>query len=258
VRKLAPDLTPVAELSADVAEPKAFHVPFVTLRDHRAGTVTRVGQPSGLSIDRWSDASGMRRWGLGLDVSHLELIGDAAPSARFTLTDQALVSLELVDAASGRSITRRAVGTLPAGIHTIPLADADLHAAASVGSARVRVSAVSSYPGGATASALASRSLGGSTSGTGASRMLANSPNPVQSWTRIRFVLSSGDAAPVLRLYDASGRLVRSFPARFAPGLNEVVWDGTDDGGRPLPAGVYLSRLVVGAKAYDHKMVLAR
>jgi hypothetical protein len=256
VRKYAPDLTRVAELSGAVAHPKAFHVPFVTVRDHRAGTTTRVGQPSGLSVDQWTDASGMRRWGLGLDVANVSLEGDGAPSARFTLTDQAQVTLELVDAANGRSLARHPVGTLAAGIHTLPISDADLRAASAAGSALVRIAAVSSYPGGPSASALASRPLGNGVAPT-ASRMLGNSPNPVRPWTRIRFLLSSGgDAA--LRIYDASGRLVRSFDSRFTPGLNEVVWNGTDDRGHALPAGVYLSRLVVGAKAFDHKMVLVR
>ncbi len=44
-----------------------------------------------------------------------------------------------------------------------------------------------------------------------------------------------------LELFDASGRLVRaiSWPA----GRSGVTWDGSDEQGRPLPAGLYLARI---------------
>ena len=259
VRKFAPDLAAVAELHTDVAQPRSFHVPFVTVRDHRAGSVTRVGQPTALSVDQWSDASGMRQWGLGLDVSQLAMVGGDAPAAHFTLTDQASVTLELLSASSGRSLTRRSAGTLPAGIHTIPLAAEDLRAASGAGEVMVRVGAVSSYPNGPSASAQTKLSLGGAQVLPSRPTLLGNSPNPVRPWTRISFLLSGGsDGAVSLRLFDAGGRLVRTFEPRFSPGLNEVVWNGTDDQGRTLPAGVYLYRLKVGAQEFNHKMVLVR
>jgi hypothetical protein len=259
VRKYGPDLTAVADLKTDLVRPRSFHVPFVTVHDHRTGAITRVGQPTGLSVDQWSDQSGLRQWSLGLDVSQLAMVGGDQPAARFTLTDQAAVSLELLDAASGRSLVRRALGTLPAGIHTLPLREEDLRAASAAGQIMVRIGAVSSYPDGPSASALASFSPGGGTAVPSQSRLLGNSPNPVRPWTRISFLLSGTEPGPVsLRLYDASGRLVRSFTQRFAPGLNEVTWDGTDDRGRPLPGGVYLSRLDVGAQKFNHKLILVR
>jgi len=256
VRKFAPNLTAVAELRNDVSRPRSFHVPFVTVRDHRAGTTTRVGQPSGLSVDQWSSTTGMRQWGLGLDVSQLAMVGNNPPAARFTLTDQAQVTLELLDA-GGQSIVRRSAGVLPAGIHTLPLRDEDLRAASGAGEVMVRVAAASSYPDGPSATAFTRLSLGGAAVAPTQSRLLGNSPNPVRPWTRINFVLASGVRGPVtLRLYDAGGRLVRTFTERFSPGLNEVTWNGTDDQGRSLPAGVYLSRLNVGAQEFNHKMIL--
>src|SRR5262249_47304460 len=65
VRKLSPDLTPLAELHGDLARPRGFNVPFYTVRDHRTGSVTREGRPSGVSVEQWTDASGVRLWNLG-------------------------------------------------------------------------------------------------------------------------------------------------------------------------------------------------
>ncbi|HET9328282.1 MAG TPA: FlgD immunoglobulin-like domain containing protein [Candidatus Eisenbacteria bacterium] len=258
VRKFGPSLTAVAELRSDVSRPRSFHVPFVTVRDHRAGTVTRVGQPSGFSVDQWAGNSGMRQWSLGLDLSQLAMVGGAPPAARFTLTDQANVTLELLDA-GGQSILRRTAGVLPAGIHTLPLRDEDLRAASGAGEVMVRISARSSYPDGPSASAYTRLSLGGAAVAPSSTRLLGNSPNPVRPWTRISLVLAAGERGAVtLRIYDAGGRLVRTFANRFSPGLNEVMWNGTDDQGRSLPAGVYLSRLNVGKQEFNHKMVLVR
>lgn len=259
VRKFSPSLTAVAELRGDVVRPRSFHVPFVTVRDHRGGgTVSRVGQPVGLSIDQWSNASGMRQWSLGLDVSNLTMVGNTPPAARFTLTDQAQVTLELTDA-GGQSIVRRSLGVLPAGIHTLPLRDEDMRAASGAGEVMVRIAAASSYPDGPSASAFTRFSAGGAAVAPSQSRMLGNSPNPVRPWTRITFVLASGARGPVtLRLYDAGGRLVRTFKQAFSVGLNEVTWNGTDDHGKSVPAGVYLSRLNVGAQEFNHKMIVVR
>ncbi len=257
VRKFGPDLAPVAELKADLVEPKSFHVPFVTVRDHRTGSVARVGQPRGLSVDQWGDATGMRQWNLGLDVANLAVSGGEAPVAHFTLTDQADVTLELLDAASASSLRRRSLGTLPAGIHTVALNDDDVRAAASAGEVMLRVGAISSYPDGPSASALATLSLGGGAVVPTQTRLLGNSPNPVRPWTRISFLLATAPRGAVsLQIFDPAGRRVRTFEPRFSPGLNQVTWDGTDDRGRLLPAGVYLYRLGVGSNEWNHKMIL--
>ena len=121
VRKFSPDLTPVAELKDALSRPRGFHVPFVNVRDHRAGSVTRVGRPNGVTVDQWTNASGMRLWGLGVDVVGLGLVQDGGPAARFTLTDPAEMTLEIADARDGRTLVRRSVGAMAAGVHTVPL-----------------------------------------------------------------------------------------------------------------------------------------
>ncbi|MBA7531664.1 hypothetical protein ES705_23879 [subsurface metagenome] len=58
-----------------------------------------------------------------------------------------------------------------------------------------------------------------------------------------------------LKIYDACGRLVRSFPIINLCNPNKsvvsVYWDGTDDMHRQVPAGVYF----VDFKAGDYKKV---
>jgi flagellar hook assembly protein FlgD len=89
--------------------------------------------------------------------------------------------------------------------------------------------------------------------------LLGNSPNPVKPFTRILFALPDGAAdAARLRVFDASGRVVRSFDRGFSSGLNQVMWDGTDAHGSPVGAGVYFYRLDVGTLAFTRKMVLVR
>ncbi|MBN2171326.1 MAG: hypothetical protein JW819_08405 [Candidatus Krumholzibacteriota bacterium] len=69
-------------------------------------------------------------------------------------------------------------------------------------------------------------------------------PNPFNPSTRLAFTL---DVAARLRLdiHDARGRRVRRLAeGSFSAGAHERAWDGRDDAGRDLPAGVYFARLV--------------
>lgn len=68
-------------------------------------------------------------------------------------------------------------------------------------------------------------------------------PNPFYGQTAIRFVL--GESAEVdASLYDAQGRRVRALaPRRLAAGRWTMAWDGRDDAGGVLAAGVYFYRL---------------
>lgn len=68
-------------------------------------------------------------------------------------------------------------------------------------------------------------------------------PNPYapssDGLLRIRFELSSSQAATV-RIFDYSSSLIRTFEvADQSPGIREVVWDGTDDRGVNVANGVY-------------------
>lgn len=84
-------------------------------------------------------------------------------------------------------------------------------------------------------------------------------PNPFNPSATIVFTLP-GAAAATLRVYDLSGRLVRTLldGAPRGPGSHEAVWDGRDDRGRTLPAGTYVARLEAGGRTAARRMMLVK
>jgi aminopeptidase N len=85
-----------------------------------------------------------------------------------------------------------------------------------------------------------------------------NFPNPFNPTTTIPFSLKE-PAFVSLRVYDASGRLVRSLAAEpLSAGSYERSWDGLDSRGTPASSGVYLYRLDAGSFSRTRKMVLLR
>jgi len=254
VRKFNPSLVPVADLTAGVVDPRAFHVPFVNVSDHRDGSTTRVGQPNGLAVERWDDTSGMKLWNLGLELANVAVTADATPEARFALTDRAAVTLEWLDPTNGRSLARRSLGELDAGPHALPLGAED--AVFARDDRTLRVTATSSYSGGPTVSA-STRLSGGSAVPTAAA-LLGHAPNPAMPWTRISFALPMNGGRSTLDLYDAGGRRVRHLGADFSPGPHDVIWDGNDDAGRAVAGGVYFYRLQVGSLRFARKLVVVR
>ena len=72
-------------------------------------------------------------------------------------------------------------------------------------------------------------------------------PNPFQPSTRIAYTLAH-DEDVVLEVYDVRGARVRTLQrGRFGAGRHDVTWDGSDGGGTPLPAGLYMVRMQAGA-----------
>jgi len=68
-------------------------------------------------------------------------------------------------------------------------------------------------------------------------------PNPFNPQTRIVFDLAAPGEARV-QIYDTSGRLVRTLINEYrASGRHEVPWNGKDQAGQSVAAGVYLYRL---------------
>jgi len=83
-------------------------------------------------------------------------------------------------------------------------------------------------------------------------------PNPFNPETTIRYCLPAGTRA-ALRIYDARGRLVRElFDSVCTAGEHEVLWDGTDDHGRPASSGVYFYALETAAGDTEGRMVLLK
>ena len=85
---------------------------------------------------------------------------------------------------------------------------------------------------------------------------LSAAPNPFGGVTAISYQLGR-DGPVALTMRDVTGRAVRLLACGPQPvGLHSVVWDGKDDGGRVLPAGVYFCTLSASSERLSMKLVL--
>ncbi len=84
-----------------------------------------------------------------------------------------------------------------------------------------------------------------------------NFPDPFRGRTTITYELPHDVARARLRIYDAAGRLVRRLDpaAAQARGRHEVRWDGRDESGVSVSAGVYFYRLEAGSLSATDRMV---
>jgi hypothetical protein len=84
---------------------------------------------------------------------------------------------------------------------------------------------------------------------------LAASPNPFRDASELRFSLPREDRV-TLTVYDAAGRLVRRLvDGAAAAGSHVHRWDGRDDGGQRVAAGVYLARLQSSQEEMVKKLI---
>ncbi|MBE0432015.1 hypothetical protein IBX73_00965 [candidate division WOR-3 bacterium] len=89
---------------------------------------------------------------------------------------------------------------------------------------------------------------------------LSAHPNPFTKLTNINFGIEHSAERIELRIFDATGRLVRHMDHTMlhAPCAMQVVWDGTDDRGRHLPNGVYFVNLEYAGKVEKTKVILVK
>ncbi len=83
-------------------------------------------------------------------------------------------------------------------------------------------------------------------------------PNPTHGAAAIQFRIAAASTV-TLEIFDVAGRHVRTVAHEpLVPGLYSRLWDGRDDAGNPIPAGIYLLQLRAGAEQRTQKLVVAR
>lgn len=89
-------------------------------------------------------------------------------------------------------------------------------------------------------------------------RFLPTRPNPVRSRSVVAFDLPRASRV-VLSLFDVSGRAVHRWDyGVLSAGRQERAWSAVDDGGRPLPSGVYFLRLDTDREQGLHRVIVLR
>ncbi|MCK4252707.1 T9SS type A sorting domain-containing protein, partial [candidate division WOR-3 bacterium] len=92
-------------------------------------------------------------------------------------------------------------------------------------------------------------------------------PNPFSKLIKIKFQTPTlnqvqGKSQIALNIYDATGRVVRSFPIINLCNPNKsvvsVYWQGTDNAGNHLPAGVYFIRITSSTLIQSVPVILLR
>jgi flagellar hook assembly protein FlgD len=88
-------------------------------------------------------------------------------------------------------------------------------------------------------------------------------PNPFTDRTQIRFTIHDSRSTienTALSIYDASGRLVKSFnhESCIMDHGSAISWDGTDQLNRRLPSGVYFVNLSTEKQSETRKVLLVR
>jgi flagellar hook assembly protein FlgD len=87
-------------------------------------------------------------------------------------------------------------------------------------------------------------------------QLAQNTPNPVRSSTRIAFTVATPGRVD-LTVFDTSGRSVARLMDEHRPaGQYEVAWNGRDNAGRRVAAGVYHYVLRTPEQTLRRKMVL--
>jgi len=84
-------------------------------------------------------------------------------------------------------------------------------------------------------------------------------PNPFNPRTSIAYLVPENlpAAAPLdMQIFDVRGRRILDFELDRSPGAHEVTWNGTDESGRSVPAGLYVARYVCGSYRASVKLTL--
>jgi hypothetical protein len=83
-------------------------------------------------------------------------------------------------------------------------------------------------------------------------------PNPGPGQTTIEFGSSYTGKCIEIRIYDASGRLIKQIHNSITQPLNRIIWDGTDSQDKHVPAGIYFITVSSDINSVVEKVVLTR
>ena len=86
-------------------------------------------------------------------------------------------------------------------------------------------------------------------------------PNPFNPTTTILFNLTAKDAKNAeIVIYNIRGQKIKTFPVILSlskdEGQSSIIWDSTDENGKPQPTGIYLIHLKIDGKNIDSKKCL--
>ncbi|MDD5530462.1 MAG: right-handed parallel beta-helix repeat-containing protein [bacterium] len=88
---------------------------------------------------------------------------------------------------------------------------------------------------------------------------LTIAPNPFTTMTGIKWLKGGEGQKNKIRIYDISGKLVKSFPLATAHSLlTTVFWDGRNEAGNKVTAGIYFVRLETSSSVISKKVTFLR
>jgi hypothetical protein len=84
------------------------------------------------------------------------------------------------------------------------------------------------------------------------------SPNPFRKETRIAFHLENSEKV-TMAVYTISGQMIRTLVSGNLPGGDhEIAWDGKDDRGSQVSAGIYVLKMESGNNVDIRKLILSQ
>lgn len=85
-----------------------------------------------------------------------------------------------------------------------------------------------------------------------------NYPNPFNSFTTIQYSLHQEDKVTLI-LYDLKGSQIKTLiNDRQIPGVKTLMWNGKNDAGEPVPAGIYLYTMASGNIITTRKLIFLK
>lgn len=88
-------------------------------------------------------------------------------------------------------------------------------------------------------------------------RLDQNYPNPFNTQTNINYTVFGDGGKVFLAIYNVNGKFVRTLVnSQQTGGVYQIIWDGTDDFGRPVPSGIYYYQLRFNAEELQTKRLV--